>query len=85
MSDTDIYSGTHALAYRDGMNTANERADERIRELEAENSKLRDYLSIAQGTNKALEDWIKGYRIQGQSAEEVPLEPHTSGAQIMEC
>lgn len=37
-------------------------ADARIRELEAENA-------IALGVNRALEEWIEGYRILGKGTE----------------
>lgn len=56
--------GQHSADYQDGFNTANERADERIRELEAEIARLNIELAIAQGTIRGLEDWIKGYRVR---------------------
>lgn len=58
--------GQTSADYQDGFNTANERADERVRELEAEIVRLNTELAIAQGTNRGLEDWIKGYRMHGR-------------------
>lgn len=58
----------HSVDCRDGLNTANERVDDRIRELEVEIERLRIELAMAQGTNRGLEDWIKGYRIRGRAA-----------------
>lgn len=55
-----------SVNYQDGFNTANERADERIRELADEIERLRIELAIAQGTIRGLEDWIKGRRIRGR-------------------
>jgi hypothetical protein len=39
---------------------------EEIEALKTENNRLRAELAIAQGTNRALEEWIKGYRIFGR-------------------
>jgi hypothetical protein len=40
--------------------------NKRIAELEAEKERLRTELAIAQGANKALEEWVHGYRIRGR-------------------
>ena len=61
-------SETRSADYQDGFNTANERADERIKEVEAENDRLRMELAGAHGANKALKEWINGHRIRGRSA-----------------
>ncbi|MBN6824576.1 hypothetical protein JRF84_33990 [Methylobacterium organophilum] len=58
--------GQTSADYQDGFNTANDRADERIREFEAEIERLCIELAMAQGTIRGLEDWIKGYRIRGR-------------------
>lgn len=63
-----VNTGSQSSAdYQDGFNTANERADERIRGLEAEIVRLNTELAIAQGTNRGLEEHVKGYRIHGRA------------------
>jgi hypothetical protein len=39
---------------------------EELERLRAENERLRLELEIAQGANKALEEFVKGYRIRGK-------------------
>jgi|LULS01.1.fsa_nt_gb hypothetical protein len=55
---------------------------ETLKRLRAENRRLRIELIIAQGTNRALEDWIKGYRVCGRKPLWVSLYREQCGQSI---